>query len=553
MRHQRRRPLRLAVLPVVFALVIAACGGDGGGGGESGTSNAIREGGTLSYAADQEPTGFNNNTSKDNGTSVLNVVINMFPPVFRLHPDFSVQLNKELMDSAEQTGTDPQTIVYKIRQEAVWSDGTPVSADDFEYLWKNLNGSIKDNDVAATTGYDQIESVEGSDNGKTVTVVFSEPFTDWKSLFYGLLPAQYMAKVAGGWNTGLDKAPEKIPTNGPYVVSGWEQGQSLTLARNEQYFGPKPHLDSIVFRFLPESTTQPAALQNNEVDLIYPQPQLDLVAQVKALPDVTSELNIGLSFEHLDFNFKNEHLADANVRKAIATGLNIGELVDRTVRQFTDEAQPLGNRIWLPGQPYYQDHFAQYGKADVAGAAKLLEDAGYTKGADGIYAKGGKPLSLRISTTAGNQLRETQEQLIQAQLKQVGIDIKIVNADNRKFFGEWLPQGNFDIANFGWVGNPFAISSNQDIYRTGGGGNYGQYESDKVDQLFRQAVREVDEAKSAELGNQIDQQLTADMATIPLYAKPTYLAVRNSFANVGDNATQEGPFWNSGLWAQKAA
>ena len=320
MSHTRRRPLRLAVLPIAFALVIAACGGDGGGGGESGTSNAIREGGTLSYAADQEPTGFNNNTSKDNGTSVLNVVINMFPPVFRLHPDFSVQLNKELMDSAEQTSTDPQTIVYKIRQEAVWSDGTPVSADDFEYLWKNLNGSIKDNDVASTTGYDQIESVEGSDGGKTVTVVFAEPFTDWKSLFYGLLPAQYMAKVAGGWNTGLDKAPEKIPTNGPYVVSGWEQGQSLTLARNDQYFGPKPHLDSIVFRFLPESTTQPAALQNNEVDLIYPQPQFDLVAQVKALPDVTSELNIGLSFEHLDFNFKNEHLADANVRKAIATG-----------------------------------------------------------------------------------------------------------------------------------------------------------------------------------------------------------------------------------------
>jgi peptide/nickel transport system substrate-binding protein len=162
--------------------------------------------------------------------------------------------------------------------------------------------------------------------------------------------------------------------------------------------------------------------------------------------------------------------------------------VNRTVKQFTDKAQPLGNRIWLPGQRYYQDHFGQYG-----------------------------------------------------------------NADSTKFFGEWLPQGNFDIANFGWVGNPFAISSSQDIYRTGGGGNYGAYESGKVDDLFAQAVREVDEARSAELGNQIDQQLTADMATIPLYAKPTHLAVRDRFANVGDNATQEGPFWNSGLWAQKAA
>src|SRR5215208_4846326 len=105
---QRRRPLRLAVLALAFALVTAACGdGDDGGGGDS---NAIKDGGTLSYAADQEPTGFNNNTSKDNGTSVLNVVINMFPPVFRLHPDYSVQLNKELMDSAEQTSADPQTI-----------------------------------------------------------------------------------------------------------------------------------------------------------------------------------------------------------------------------------------------------------------------------------------------------------------------------------------------------------------------------------------------------------------------------------------------------------
>jgi peptide/nickel transport system substrate-binding protein len=552
MRRQRRRPLHLAVAFLAFALVVAACSGGGGGGGSGGSGTAIKDGGSLSYAADQEPTGFNNNTSKDNGTSVLNVVINMFPPVFRLHPDYSVQLNNELMDSAAQTGADPQTVVYKIKQEAVWSDGTPVSADDFVYLWKNLNGSVKGNDVAATTGYDQIQSVKGSGNGKTVTVVFKEPFADWKSLFYGLLPAHYMEKVAGGWNTGLDKHPEKIPVNGPYRVSAWEQGQSLTLARNDKYGGPKAHLDSLVFRFLPESTTQPAALQNNEVDLIYPQPQLDLVAQVKALPDVRSELNIGLSFEHLDFNFKNPHLANADVRRAIATGLNISQLVDRTVKQFTDKAQPLGNRIWLPGQKPYQDHFGQYGKGDTAGATKLLEGAGYTKGADGIYAKNGKKLSLRISTTAGNQLRETQEQLIQAQMKQIGVDIRIANVDSTKLFGEWLPQGNFDIANFGWVGNPFAISSSQDIYRSGGGSNYGAYSSDKVDRLFRRAVREVDEAKSAELGNQVDQQLTADMATIPLYAKPTYLAVRNSFANVGDNATQEGPFWNAGLWAQKA-
>jgi peptide/nickel transport system substrate-binding protein len=369
----------------------------------------------------------------------------------------------------------------------------------------------------------------------------------------GILPAHYVQKQPGGWNTGLDKNPETIPSGGPFKVDNYTQGQSLTLVRNDKYWGPKAHLDSIVFRFLPESTTQPAALQNNEVDLIYPQPQLDQVQQVKALPDVNSEINFGLSFEHLDFNFKTPGLDDLAVRQAIATGINVQELVDRTVKQFSDKAQPLGNRIWLTGQPQYQDHFGQYGKGDTAAAAKLLEDAGYAKGADGVYAKGGKKLSFRFSTTAGNKLRETQGELFQAQMKDLGIEIKIANVDSTKFFGEWLPNGNFDIADFAWVGTPFAISGSRDIYRTGGGGNYGNYSSKKVDDLFTQANGETDETKSAELGNQIDQQITTDMATIPLYTKPTFIAYRNTFANIHDNATSEGPFNAAVTWGMKTA
>jgi peptide/nickel transport system substrate-binding protein len=548
----RLRTVRLAALLVGLAMVAAACGGGGDEGGGGGTAQ-IQPGGTLNYAADQEPTGFNNATSKDNGTSVANIVISMYPQAFHSQPDFTVKMNDEFLDSAEQTSTDPQTIVYKIKQNAIWSDDTPVSADDFIYFWENQNGTIKDNDVAATTGYDQIESVEGSDNGKTVTVVFKQPFAEWQSLFSQILPSHYISKRPGGWNTGLDKEPEKIPSAGWFKVENYTQGQSLTLVRNDKYYGQKANLDSVVFRFLPESTTQPAALQNNEVDLIYPQPQLDQVQQVKALPDVTSEINFGLSYEHFDFNFKNEFLGDEAVRKAIATGINIQELVDRTVKQFSDQAQPLGNRIYLTGQPEYQDHFGQYGKGDVAGAQKLLEDAGYTKGADGIYTKGGKKISLRISTTAGNKLRETQGELFQAQMKEVGIELKIANVESTKFFSEWLPNGNFDIANFAWVGSPFAISGARDIFRTGGGSNYGQYSNKEVDQLFEQANSSTDKAKAVELGNQIDQVVTEDMATIPLYTKPTFIAYRNTFANIQDNSTLEGPFYNANTWGSKAA
>jgi peptide/nickel transport system substrate-binding protein len=549
------RSLRWIVLILGLALIAAACGGGGGGGGGGSGKPATKQGGTLNYGADQEPTGFNNNTSKDNGTSVANVVINVLPQTFHLTPDFKVAMNTDLLESAEQTSSNPQTVVYKIKQNAVWSDGVPVSADDFIYLWKNLNGTIKDNDVATTTGYDQVKSVTGSDNGKTVTVVFKTPFGDWKSLFCSgnfILPAHYMSKQPGGWNTGLDKNPEKIPSAGPFKVQNYTAGQSLTLARNDKYFGKKPSLDSIVFRFLPESTTQPAALQNNEVDMIYPQPQLDMVQQVKALPDVSNQINLGPTFEHLDFNFKNQFLSDVAVRKAIATGINVDELVKRTVGQFASQVKPLGNRLWMPFQEAYQDHFSQYGKGDVAGAQKLLDAAGYTKGSDGIYTKGGKKISLRFSTTAGNKLRETQGELFQAQMKQVGIDIKIANLDSQKLFGDALPNGNFDVADFAWVGGPFAVSGNRDIYRSGAGSNYGQYANPKVDQLFAQAGAEFDANKAAELLNQIDQVVTDDMATIPLYNKPTFLAFRNTFVNVSDNATQDGPFWNSNTWAQKA-
>jgi peptide/nickel transport system substrate-binding protein len=545
--------MRWIVLILGLALVAAACGGGGGGGGSG--KPATKQGGTLNYGADQEPTGFNNNTSKDNGTSVANVMINVLPQAFHLTPDFKVAMNTDLLDSAEQTSSQPQTIVYKIKQNAVWSDGTPVSADDFIYLWKNLNGTIKNNDVASTTGYDQVQSVTGSDNGKTVTVVFKEPFSDWRSLFCSgnfILPAHYVSKQPGGWNTGLDKNPQNIPSAGPFKVQNYTPGQSLTLVRNDQYFGKKASLDSIVFRFLPESTTQPAALQNNEVDMIYPQPQLDMVQQVKALPDVSNQINLGPTFEHLDFNFKNQFLSDVAVRKAIATGINVDELVKRTVGQFASQVKPLGNRLWMPFQQPYQDHFGQYGKGDVAGAQKLLDAAGYTKGSDGIYTKGGKKISVRFSTTAGNKLRETQGELFQAQMKQVGIDIKIANLDSQKLFGDALPNGNFDIADFAWVGGPFAVSGNRDIYRTGAGSNYGQYANSKVDQMFAQAMAEFDANKAADLLNQIDQIITDDMATIPLYNKPTFLAFRNTFVNVSDNATQDGPFWNSSTWAQKA-
>ncbi|MCW2543949.1 MAG: transporter substrate-binding protein [Frankiales bacterium] len=541
------------LLPAALALVLAAaCGGSSTGGSTTPKTTAAKVGGTITYGADQEPTGFNPLTSKDSGTSVVNVIEGVLPSVFKTHPDFTVQLDKDVMVSAELTNSNPETVVYKIRPEAKWSDGVPVDVADFELQWKAQNGTDKKFDVAGTTGYEDIGSVTGSDGGKTVTVVFKKVFADWRALFGQMVPAHLANKMAGGieeaWNNGFNNT---IPVSaGPFKFGAYKKTESLTLVRNDQYFGTKANLDSIIFRFLPESTTQPDALKNGEVQVIYPQPQLDLVAQVKAIPGVVSETNFGLTFEHLDFNVKTPGLNDVVVRKAIALGLDTDSLLKRTVGQFSDKAQTLGNRIYVNSQKEYVDNGGANGKGDVTGAAKLLTDAGYAKGADGIFAKGGKKLSFRFSTTSGNKLRETQGELFKAQMKLVGIDIRIDNSTSTVLFGERLPAHNFDIADFAWVATPFA-TSNTGIYTTGGGQNYGQYSSAVVDSALKAADSTLDDTDRTAKFNAIDKQIWDDMATIPLYQKPTFIAYSDKYVNIGDNASSEGPFWNVGTWGLK--
>ena len=551
-----RRTVR-KVLPGLLVLTLAAaCGGSTGPSTSPdagpGAPVTVKDGGSLTFGADQEPTGFNALTSKDSGTAVVNIITGVLPSVFKTHPDFTVQLDSELMESAELTSSSPETIVYKIKPAAKWSDGDPIDAKDFIFLWKAQNGTNKKFDVAGTTGYEDIASVVGSDGDKTVTVVYKKVFADWQSLFSYLLPSHIAEKMTGGieeaWNNGFNKT---IPVSGgPFKLGNYTPTQSVTLVRNDAYFGKKAPLDSVIFRFLPESTTQPDALKNGEVQLIYPQPQLDLVASLQGAPGIVSQTNFGLTFEHFDFNFKTPGLEDVAVRKAIALGLDREAILARTVKQFSDKANGLGNRIYVNNQPEYVDDTGEFTKGDVAAATALLDGAGYVKGSDGIYAKGGKKLSFRFSTTQGNALRETQGELFKTQMKAIGIDIKIDNSVSKVLFGERLPAGDYDIANFAWVSTPFA-TANKSIYSTGQGQNYGKYSSPVVDKAFLDANGTLDAKERADKFNAIDQLLWDDMVTIPLYQKPTFIAYSDKYGNIGDNASSEGPFWNVGTWGLK--
>jgi peptide/nickel transport system substrate-binding protein len=538
-------------LAAVALLIIAVAGGAllraDGDSGRHGIG--IREGGTVRVAALFEPSGFNPNTSEDSGPGLQDVAVTVYPSVFRIHPDFSVQLDPTFMVSAELTSHEPHTITYRIQPEARWSDGTPITADDFRYLWQHLNGTNPKTDAYTITGYEQIKEVIGSADGKTVTVVFSTPFAEWQGLFTNLLPAHYLRRQPGGWNRGLAKHPEDIPSGGPFRIAGFTPGETVTLARNDSYWGPKAHLDAIQFRLVPDSDAQVDALRNREADLIRPQATTDLINTVKRLPGVQSQVRTSLGFEHLTFNLKHPILAEPAVRQAIATAIDTRQLVDRLLVPVNPDAQVLGNRIWLAGQQPYQDHTGGYAKGNTSAAKQLLERAGWTLGDDGIYSKNGRRLRLRLATFTGDPRRRAEGVLLQAQLAEAGIQLNLFNTANNILYGVWLPEGNFDIADFASIGGPFALSGNQDTYRPGGSGNYARFTDPTVNALFQQAIAELEPARAAALGNQIDQRLWDQLPSIPLYQLQAFLAWRQDLLNVGNNPTTEGPFWNAGTWA----
>ncbi|PZS28110.1 MAG: ABC transporter substrate-binding protein [Pseudonocardiales bacterium] len=480
---------------------------------------------------------------------------------FTANPDLKPTLNTDMMTSAEQTKADPQTLVYKIKPEAVWSDGTPIDAKDFQFQKDTSDGATcKDCAPASTAGYDQIASLTPSDNGKTVTVVMKKPYSDWQGLFTTLYPA-HLAAAHGDLTTPkglaasyawLDKT-QPTYSNGPYMISAADKLTSVTLVPNPKWYGKvKPSLDKLVFRIITEQTQEVPALQNNEVQAIYPQPNADIVQQVGAIQGVDSYLGKGLVWEHLDFNTTGKVLSDKVLRTAIFTTVNRQAVIDKTIGQFVPGAKPINNHMYLPGQPGYKDNVTATGQGsgDVAKAKKMLTDAGYTGVGSALKNKNGDSVTIRCSFTAGNQLRQQSCQLLQAQLGALGVTVKPTPVDS---LGETLDKGDFDMIIFAWVGAPFVVANAQSIFKLKGGGDYGKNNDPAMEALLDAASSETDQAKVQDNMNKADVALTADAYNLPLFQKPTFLAAYANIANIRDNATSVGPPYLVQTWGIRSS
>ncbi len=532
----------LGVLIATLALVLVSCGGGSGAVGSApkiGTIDIgampaaqLRDGGTFRWTIDYLPPNFNYNQVNGPDRNTADVLGSLMPTLFLAQPDGTVKANENYLTSAELNNTNPQVVTYTIRDEATWSDGTPITWQDFRAQWQALNGSNKAFQIASSTGYANIASVTRGTSDKQAVVTFASQFSDWQSLFSPLYPASTNTNPSvfnTGWTQGLPV------TAGPFKVAQIDRtSNNITVVRDEKWWGPKPRLDRIIFRAIP-TEAQFDALANNETDFVDIGPDINSFSRAQSAAGVTIRKALAPNYRHITFNGRPGNiLADQQLRIAIQKGINRQAITQAQIGRIVPGVTPLGDHIFMQGQRGYQDN-SQVAAYDPATASRMLDQLGWTRQGQGIRSKDGKLLEIRDVIPTQTPVSEQESRQIQQFLAQIGVKVDITPVPSGDFFDKHLIPGNFDITHFSWIGTDFPISSSSSIYGTRGDTqqNFGAIGNDTINNLYAEANREFDPARKIALANQIDQEIWKTGHSLLLYQRPNVVAVRNGVANFG--------------------
>jgi ABC-type transport system substrate-binding protein len=563
---------RAIALAAVSALGLAACATSSSGTSSSSSTganaSATTSNKTITWAYEQELASYNPNTS-DGNSSANNVVVNTAVDGFwTFKPDGTIQPRPDF-GTYQKTSDNPLTVKYSINPKATWSDGDPVDCDDVTLAWLAKSGLNKGFQPASTAGYELMKPPQCKAGEKDFTIEYKKPFADWNAMFGQgeIMPAHVVEKQAGMTKTFVDFANDPtsadlkkavdfynkgwalnpgqlkkniMPASGPYMIDSWSAGQSLTLKANPKWWGTPPKTGTIVLRYI-AGNQMAQALQNGEAQLMDPQPQVDIVNQLKALgSQVNFTTGEQFSWEHIDFNFKGE-FKDKSMREAFAKCIPRQQIIDNLIKPQNPNAKILQSRLVYSFQPGYDQVAAtsggKYDAVDIAGAKQLL---------------GGKTPTVRLGwrkdPQALNKRRVDTLALIQASCKQAGFNV--VDAGTPTFFDKEWPAGQWDVAMFAWQGSPL-VSGNPDEYKTGGGQNPQGYSNPQVDKLMDQLVSQTDQGQQRATETQIEQILWDDLFNVPLFTFPAVYASSKNVEGVTYNPTQADLTWNSGEWSLK--
>jgi peptide/nickel transport system substrate-binding protein len=347
----------------------------------------------------------------------------------------------------EYVGPDSASIRYVMRSDALWSDGERVTAHDVKWTI-DTQGDPR----TASPRQDfnrQIREVVVEDD-TTVVVHFTRRYPDMlfhsagnvapRHVFEGTDPAQLRNHPAV-----TDPVANGV-FSGAYVISEWQRGQRFVLTPNP-HFQPQPNIQRVVFRSIPEQTTRMIELQTGNVDVMnVPFDQLENVQRTS--PHIRFERRERRFYDYISYSPQGHPaFADRNVRRALGLAIDVDGLIRALhLEEYAEAAggpySPIFRRLYDPQEqaplPF-----------DPEGAARLLDEAGWVAGPDGIRSRGGRALRFTLTTNAGNQRRADIAQIVQQQWRRVGVDARIQILETHTFFDR-LSQRNFEASVGGW-------------------------------------------------------------------------------------------------------
>ncbi|MEV5258321.1 ABC transporter substrate-binding protein [Streptomyces anulatus] len=442
---RKRRSLALLTTGVLTIPVLAGCSS-----GSEETSRgvpqdiapaarqAVSDGSTVNWAVDALPATFNA-FQADADSATTRIAGALLPTLFPMDASGQPKLNPDYLESAKIIEREPkQVVLYKLNQQAVWSDGREIGAPDFVAQWRALRGKDSAFWTARNSGYERIEKIERGADDLQVRVTFSKPYADWRSLFSPLYPKE----ITGSPDAFNDGARTTLKnTAGPFVLRSVSKAKgTVTLARSPRWWGDKAKLDTLVFRAVaagdrtqaladgtvdvadidastadrialarrdrgnngqplahgPGSGTTPAgalrswALAHGSDEEAAEIAQaareknrkavVAYTAEQKALRDFAVRKSLEPAYTQLALNGESGPLADDRVRRAVARALDREELARTVLGPLGLPAEPLGSHLALAGQPGYKDGSGALGDQNTKEAQALLADAGWTRG-----------------------------------------------------------------------------------------------------------------------------------------------------------------------------
>ncbi|MCB1247395.1 MAG: hypothetical protein KDB69_09020 [Acidimicrobiia bacterium] len=586
----RSRKVSFIVLLIAFALVAAACSSSEGGDDTTTTTEPTADTTTTTEAApdtttttepkiehpyggeaivgdSQEPPTLNS-FLPGGDNFIVSIVGQGYAAGVQEISGFTLELLPELVTELPTTSNGgvtvnddgTMTVKYTIRDEAVWSDGTPISGDDFQFTLDTILN--EDYPITRDTYVDIVSTEAGP---KTFEYTLAAPTVLYELLFGEILPKHDLE----GKDFVNDYNETRWVSAGPFVFSEWAKGEFITLTRNDNYWkvdeetGQQlPYLDSVTFRFIGETEALINAFRAREVDIINPDPNTENIETLQALEPEGAAVEVlnGPVWEHLAFQFSdgrfdrnpNSCNESYSLRKAVA------ETVDKNV--LTDEilagqVEPLTSYVDAFSPTLSQQAWNQY-SLDPAAAAEDFAAA---------VAETGKECSVVFSTTSNNAARVKMSELFVDMFAASGIPYENDLEDSQLFFGDTFAAGLWDLGEWAWVGSPglsglvgihdvwdpeSPLPDGNNVYMWGAEGSAVIDDATaRYAEVRDEMNATVDDDELTALIHEAESLIADNLVIIPLYARLVTAAVwADEIGNFKHNPTQASHTWNMEYW-----